>query len=252
MYDYYLGGKDNFAADRDAAELALQLAPELRDIAREARLFLRRAVRLLIEAGVRQFVDVGSGLPTQGGVHEIADEAAPGCAVVYVDNDPVVRSHAQALITDRPAAAFVQADMRDAGQITGHPEFRRLIDLDRPVGLLFSAVLYTIPDDAEAAEVVRALGAHLGPGSHLVISHPVCDMCPELTARLAYLYQEKTKVISGTPRPNVRTRADVARFFDGWEIIPPGLAYLSEWHGGTPATAVDSRWDWAVGGIARR
>ncbi|WP_338743568.1 SAM-dependent methyltransferase [Actinomadura luteofluorescens] len=251
MHDYLLGGKDNYAADRQAALQAIELAPELPVLAREGRKFLDRVVRFLAAAGIRQFLDIGTGLPTQGSVHQIAQAVAPDCRVVYVDNDPVVRVHAQALLGGDPRTTVVEADMRDAEGIAHDPNLRRLIDLDQPTALLFFHVLYTIPDDEEAARSVRRLGELMAPGSHIAISHPVSDLCPEVTARLAFLYQQETHAIRGTPRSNVRTRAEVEKLFSGWDLIEPGVVYLPLWRP-EHETIESSRPIWSVGGVGRK
>src|ERR1044072_6210047 len=152
MYDYYLGGKDNFAADRDAAEMALTVAPELRVGARELRAFLRRSVRFLVHAGIRQFIDIGCGLPTQGNVHEIAQTAAPDSRVVYVDNDPVVTAHARALLEGNPLVAVVQADARDTDELIADKALTGLIDLSKPVAVLMVSLLHVISEDEVAAQ----------------------------------------------------------------------------------------------------
>src|SRR4051794_10125408 len=168
MYDYYLGGKNNFAADRKAAEQALSFAPELRVGAQEVRKFLRRAVRFLTDAGIRQFVDIGCGLPTQGNVHEIAQAAAPDSRVAYIDNDPIVISHAQALLGGNPGTVVVQADIRAPARLIAHPTLRGMIDLDEPVGVLLIAVLHVIPEDDLATRIVEELRETIAPGSYIV------------------------------------------------------------------------------------
>jgi S-adenosyl methyltransferase len=252
MYDFYLGGKDNFAADREAALQALEVAPDLRELVREARRFLARAVRFLAEAGIRQFIDIGTGLPTQGNVHEIAQAVAPDARVVYVDNDPIVRVHAEALLEGNELATVLQADMRDPDQILKHPDLLSLIDLDEPVAILLFFVLYTVPEDDRAMRIVRHLRDAMCPGSYLAVSHPVSDICPETTARLAVLYQEQAKVIEGTPRHNVRTRAEVARFLDGLELVEPGVVYLPDWRPPVSGDRENLRSIWAVGGVGRK
>jgi hypothetical protein len=252
MYDYYLGGKDNYAADREAARAALQLAPELRAIAWENRAFLARVVRYLTgTAGIRQFIDIGPGLPTRGNVHQVAQQAAPDSRVVYIDNDPVAYAHGQALLATDPHTTMIQADMRDADLIAAHPKLRDLIDLSRPTALLMFLVLHAIPEDDQAARVVQRLGALLPSGSYLAISHPVSDLCPEVTARMAHLYQQQTGAISGTPRPNVRTKDEIASLFTGWDLVEPGLTYLPYWRPVEPPSPnADSIW--AVGALARK
>lgn len=252
MYDFYLGGKDNFAADREAALQALTIAPGLPLLVREARRFLGHAVRFLAESGIRQFVDIGTGLPTQGNVHEVAQAVAPDARIVYVDNDPVVRVHAEALLEHTESATVLQADMRDPEQILHHPDLLRLIDLDQPVAILLFAVLYTVPEDDQAEWIVARLREAMAPGSYLAISHPVSDRNPEMTAQLAMMYQQEVKVIRGVPRSNIRAKAEVARYFDGLELIEPGVAFLHEWW---PSSQIGTDRDqsiWAVGGIGQK
>ena len=253
MYDFFLGGKDNFAADRQAAEQALELAPDLRILARENRRFLSRAVRFLAASGVRQFIDIGTGLPTRGNVHEIAQSVAPEARVVYVDNDPVVRVHAEALLRDDDRVTVIQADVRDPDAILGHPELLRLIDLDRPVAVLLFFVLYAVPEDDHAARIVERLREAMAPGSYLAISHPVSDICPEVTARLAALYQQEAKVIEGQARHNVRTRADIEPYFAGLDLVEPGVVLLPYWRPDEPGMAEGAASSvWAVGGVGRK
>ncbi len=248
MYDYYLGGKDNFAADREAAEQALAVAPELRAGAAEVRKFLTRAVRVLVDAGIRQFVDLGCGLPTQGNVHEVAQAVAPQTRVAYVDNDPVVISHAQALLETNPLTRVIQGDLREPERVLGDPELRELIDFDQPVAVLLIAVLHVISDDDLALHIVRTVRDTIVPGSYVALAHAVADLRPGTTARLARLYQDKVP-IGGPRRANLRTRAEVEPYFDGLELIEPGLTYISEWRPDVEP-APDPRPIWSVGGVA--
>jgi O-methyltransferase involved in polyketide biosynthesis len=250
MYDYYLGGRDNFAADREAAEQALAIAPELRDGAAESRRFLTRAVRYLVGAGIRQFIDIGCGLPTQGNVHEIAQAVAPDTRVAYADHDPVVVTHAEALLHTTPLTTVLRADARRPEELLADPALGDLIDLDRPVAVLLSAVLHLIPEDDVVLRSVRYLRDRVAPGSYLLISHAVADQRPHVTARLAALYQDKV-IAAGARRANVRTRAEVEPLFDGLDLVEPGLVYLSEWRPepGPRATVTGLP---AVAGVGRR
>jgi SAM-dependent methyltransferase len=251
MYDYFLGGKDNFAADREAAEQALSLAPEIRVAAREGRLFLHRVVQFLVDAGIRQFIDIGCGLPTQGNVHEVAQAAAPDCRVAYVDNDRVVIAHARALLENNPRTAVIQADLREPERILRDPQLRQLIDVEQPVGILLISVLHVIPDDDVAQKIVVPLRESMVPGSYLAISHAVSDMRPEVTAKLAALYQDRM-AIAGPRRQNLRTKAEVQSFFDGLEMVEPGLVFTPAWRPESGRRHPQAASVWTVGGVGRK
>ncbi|GAA3800390.1 SAM-dependent methyltransferase [Sphaerisporangium flaviroseum] len=251
MCDYFIGGKDNFAADREAARRALELAPELPMMCHEGRRFLSRAVRYLAGAGIRQFIDIGCGLPTQGNVHEIAQEVASDSRVAYIDNDPVVVVHAQALLEDDKQTAVIEADARDPDQILGHPRLNNLIDLREPVAVLLLFTLVTIPEDELAAHIVRRFRDAVVPGSHLAIAHSVSDLRPETTAKLAALYQDDG-VVSGPRRDQLRSKADIERLFEGLSLVEPGVAYLPEWRPDPGETYTGPGTIWAVGGIGRK
>ncbi|MDP9843842.1 SAM-dependent methyltransferase [Streptosporangium lutulentum] len=250
MADYFVGGKDNFAADRAIARQALAIAPDLPVVSREGRGFLGRAVRFLVEAGIRQFVDIGCGLPTRGNVHEILRAAAPDARVAYVDNDPVVAVHARALLQNEDLAAVVEADARDPERLLSHLRFSGVIDLSRPVAILLFSVLADVPDDVEAMRITAGLRKAIAPGSYMAISHAVSDLCPETTARLAALYQNHG-AITGPRRGNLRTRAEVELLFGELELVEPGVVYVPRWR---PGGAVPHRPDsvWVVGGIGRK
>ncbi|GIH80282.1 SAM-dependent methyltransferase [Planobispora longispora] len=248
--DYFLGGKDNFAADRAAAEHALAIAPELPALAREGRRFLGRAVRFLAEAGIRQFIDIGCGLPTQGNVHEIAHSIAPDARVVYIDNDPMVVVHGQALLQDNERTVVIEADARDPARMLTHPGLTSMIDLDEPVAILLFAVLHSLPDDDVATHVVTHLRKAIAPGSYVALSHAVSDLCPKKTAKLAAVYQAQG-TITGGRRGNLRTKAEVERFFDGLDLVEPGVVYLPLWRPGDDLHhSPDSTW--VVGGVGRK
>ncbi|GAA3137202.1 SAM-dependent methyltransferase [Planomonospora alba] len=224
MYDYYLGGKDNFAADRAAAEQILALFPDTRQAARENRAFLARAVQALVDAGIRQIVDLGSGLPTQGNVHEIAHRTAPDTRVAYVDYDAVVCAHGRALLAD-DNVAMVQGDVRDVDALLASPELRKLIDLDRPVAFLMLAVLHFVSDEAGAYDIVAKLREASAPGSYLVISHAT-DTPMSGTAQAREIYRNATASLS------LRTFDEISRFFDGYELLEPGLVAPWQWRPG--------------------
>jgi SAM-dependent methyltransferase len=228
VYDYYLGGFHNFSADREMARRALTLWPELPTIMRANRAFLRRAVTHLTDAGVRQFLDIGSGIPTADNVHTVAQEVAPDAKVVYVDVDPVAVEQSRAILGDDPRTVAVHADLRDPATVLD--QAGRLLDLDQPVALLLVALLHFVPDDDRPAEVLRTYREALAPGSHLVISHATHEGQRELSTEHAELYRRM-----GTPM-TMRSRDDVAGFFDGYELADPGLVYLLQWRPGDDAT----------------
>ncbi|GAA0350411.1 SAM-dependent methyltransferase [Actinoallomurus spadix] len=221
MYDYFLGGKDNFRADRQAAARVAEALPNVTAVARANREFLQRAVRYTAEAGVDQFLDLGSGLPTRGNVHEIAQAVHPHARVVYVDHDPVVLTHAQALLSSDERTAAVRADLRDPGAVLKDPRTRRSIDFDRPVGLLLVAVLHFVPDEEDPAGLVRRYRDVLAPGSHVILSHAAVEEQRNLDVSTAY---------RGANAPFIaRTRDQVTALLDGMDLIEPGVVHLGEW-----------------------
>ena len=233
IYDYFLGGKDNFPADRQVADQVLAIAPVAREVVEDNRAFLRRAVHVLArEAGIRQFIDLGSGLPTRGNVHEIAQAIAPDARVVYVDNDAMVVTHARALLAGDNTVA-IQADLREPEVILGHPEVRQLIDFNQPIALLLLAILHFIPDDEDPLGIVARFRETLPTGSYLAISHGTRDIpvrpdmsaeeMTEMGAKAEQLYQLTTASLV------TRTWAQVERFFDGFELLDPGLVEIQVW-----------------------
>ncbi|WP_113699095.1 SAM-dependent methyltransferase [Nonomuraea lactucae] len=225
MYDYYLGGKDNFAADRAAAEKVLAAMPYVRAFTRENRALLCRVVTLLAQRGIRQFLDLGSGLPTQENVHEVAQRAAPDSHVVYVDNDPIVLTHARALLAKDPFTTVIQADLRDPASILEHPAFRAQIDLSRPVAVLLFAILHFIRDDKEAAAIVAGLRERLVPGSYLAVSHGYAGkISKEVEARVRGAY---SATAAGDLIP--RTPEQIQDYFDGTELLEPGIVPVEAW-----------------------
>jgi len=225
VYDYLLGGKDNFAADREAAEQAKQLNPDLAATAQANRAFLTRATSYLAgEAGVRQFLDIGAGMPTGRNVHEIAQSIAPECRVVYVDHDPIVLAHARALLTSTPEGqiGYVDADLREPDKILA--EAARTLDFSRPVALMLISVLHLLDDADGPSGVVRRLAAALAPGSYIAISHAASDIggreMIDMASRLNELMAQQT-----FPRPH----ADVAGLFAGFDLIEPGLVRVPQW-----------------------
>ncbi len=253
VYDVFLDGKDNFAADRAVAESALQIAPDSAGGAKSNRAFLRRVVRYLgAEAGITQFLDIGSGLPSAGNVHEIARDASPGARVVYVDNDPVVGVHGRALLADAATARFITADVRRPAEILDDPEVQGFIDFGRPVGLLMLAILHHITDAEDPAAIAARFRETLAPGSYLAISS-VRMPGPEHPeeAEKARAVQELFNATLGTGL--WREDEEILTWFGDWELLQPGLVPLPEWR---PDTAVparrDSTYHGFVGGVARK
>src|SRR5215207_746025 len=229
MYDYYLGGKDNFLADRACADKVLSRYPELRAVVRENRAFLSRAVRFLAgEAGIGQFLDIGAGLPTMENVHEVAHAVAPQARTVYVDNDLLVCVHARALLAIPETVSVVQADLRDAKAILKDPETQRLIDFSQPVAILLVAILHFIGDDDDPYEIVGELREAMAPGSYIVVSHAGSDDLPTRAREAAAEYNRATAQMW------FRTRTEILRFFDGFDLIDPGLVAADRWRNPTP------------------
>jgi SAM-dependent methyltransferase len=225
MYDYYLGGKDNFAADRAAADQVVAAMPNALDVTRANRRFLARVVTLLARQGIRQFLDIGSGLPTQENVHEIAQRTALDARVVYIDNDPVVLAHGRALLADNPLTTVVQADLRDPKGIIDHPEVRRLLDFDQPVAVLLLLILHFIPDDAHLEAIMADLRESLVPGSYLTISH----------AHRGKISKDIEKQIrgaySGTAAGDIipRTPEQILGYLEGMDVLDPGVVPVEAW-----------------------
>jgi hypothetical protein len=246
VYDYWLGGKDNFAVDRIAAERVIAAYPDIVRSARGNRIFLGRMVRYLVrEAGIRQFLDIGTGLPAANNTHEVAQSAAPECRVVYVDNDPVVLSHAQALLASGPdgATAYVDADLRDPETILAAA--REVLDFSRPVALMLVAILQHISDEDDPYGIVARLVAELPSGSYLALSHPARDIeaaaMAEIADRMNELVAEKV---------TFRTQAEVLRFFDGLELIEPGVVPVPRWRPESDLEAASPTVMW--GGTGRK
>ena len=218
MYDYYLGGKDNYAADRAAAEAVLAVAPEMRSAARQGRALIKRVVEHLVrERGVKQIVDVGSGLPTGENIHEIAHAIDPSVRVVYIDSDEVVCIHGRALLSQPDLVLMAQHDLLDPEAIFNDGAIKALIDFEQPVGVLMMFLLHLIADDAKPQEVLAAYRSALSPGSFLAISHAANDARPEYLARISAIYERADAPF--TPRP----REEIAAFFGDFVLEPPGL-----------------------------
>ena len=226
VYDYWLGGKDHFAADREAAEQAIAANPGIVMDVRANRAFLARAVRYLVaDCGVRQFLDIGTGLPTASNTHEVAQAASPAARVVYVDNDPVVLAHARALLTSTPegATAYLDADLRDTKAIL-HAAAETL-DFSQPIALMLLIVLHMIPDDDDPYGIVASLVQALPAGSYLVLAHPASDIRTAQQAEMTRRVNERM----GGPKATMRDRAAIARFFDGLDLLDPGVVQPQQW-----------------------
>ncbi|MBP2473332.1 hypothetical protein JOF53_002204 [Crossiella equi] len=223
VYDYWLGGGHNFEADRVLAEQILKLMPDLRSATQLNRSFLRRAALHMVENGVTQFLDIGSGIPTVGNLHEIVQRANPDCRVVYVDRDPVAVAHSEMLLMGNPKAAVVQTDLRDVDGVLTAPETRRLIDFDQPVGLMMLLLLHFVPDEWGPLDLIAQYRAKLAPGSYFAVSHVSGDTDVDNLDEAVELYKRSSNA------PIVRTHDEVLRFFDGFELVEPGLVGCAFW-----------------------
>ncbi len=223
VYDCFLGGTHNFAADREVAAQAIAALPELPLIMRLNRAFLRRAVRMAAHAGVDQYLDLGSGIPTEGNVHEVARQVLPAARVAYVDVDPVAVIHSRTILGDDPHSAVVQADMIDADRVLGDPTITGLLDLSRPVAVLMVAVLHFQPDTPELRAALRRYHDALAPGSYVIVSHATDEDRPKDLAQVTDLYNKVS-------RPLVpRTREQLSDLLAGWELVEPGVVFSSDW-----------------------
>jgi len=248
VWNYLLGGKDNYLADRESGEALIALLPDIADAARADRQLLIRVVRYLAgEAGIRQFLDIGTGLPTANNTHEVAQVTAPECRIVYVDNDPLILAHARALLTSSPEGAtdYIHADLEDTERVLR--EAGRTLDFTQPVALMLLGILNHIMDDDEAYAIVSQLVDALPPGSYLVITHPTTDFRAEAMMAAMKLWNEG----GGVPPVTARTRAEIARFFDGVELLEPGVVSSSLWRPepseiGTPVEVFE------YGGVGRK
>ena len=246
VYDYWLGGKDNFAPDRAAAEAAMREDPNVVEGVRGNRAFLARAVRYLTgQAGIRQFLDIGTGIPAADNTHEVAQAMARECRVVYVDNDPIVLSHARALLTSgtKGATAYLDEDLRNVTEIV--QSAAATLDLTEPVAVMLIGILHCIPDEDDPAGIVDQLMYAVPPGSYLAISHPANDINSPSVRRLASRLNELMPV-----KLRFRSRAEVARYFDGLELVEPGLVRAPEWRPDSDADLSNPAAVWA--GVARK
>ncbi|GAA3159224.1 MULTISPECIES: SAM-dependent methyltransferase [Streptomyces] len=249
MYDHYLGGKDNYSVDREACDELDKVAPSTKALAVNNRRFLQRAVRWLAqEQGIRQFIDHGSGLPTQDNVHQVAQAVDPESRVVYVDNDPIVLAHGRALLEEDHRTAVIQADMRDTDGIFNRPEVKRLIDFDQPVAALFVSVLHCIPDEDDPKALVERVAERLCPGSFLV----VCHLVSEDKATRDFV-TEFMRVSTQGNWGRVRRASELEEFLEGLEVLEPGLVEVSTWKPDGTMGPKQTTMEWIeYGGVARR
>ena len=248
-YDYWLDGKDNFAADRESGDKIAAAFPSIRTAVRENRAYLKRTVSYLArEAGIRQFLDIGTGLPTADNTHEVAQAIAPDARIVYVDNDPIVLTHARALLTSTRdgATAYIDADVRDPERILTDPQLHDTLDLTKPVGLVLLAIMHFIDDTEDPHEIVSQLVNALAPGSYLVMSHATYDpMPPDIVTRL------KAAIAGTGEKGGPRDLEQFAKFFAGLDLVDPGVVPIGDWRP-TPGTAVPDPADVGVYGAVAR
>lgn len=254
VYDYLLGGGHNFECDRQAANRVLTLVPEVKDCAWANRGFHQRAARWIAEQGVRQFMDIGSGLPTVGNTHEVVQLVDPGCRVVYVDSDPMVRQESQQLVTDARRVRVIQGDLRDPASILAHPDVRDLIDFGQPMGLLLTAVVHFVADEHDPAALVRRLVGALAPGSYMALSHLTSDRMPLRSVNAFHELFER-----GTEQIHFRSQEEIAGFFADMELVSPSspeseeaLSYAGVWGAEDAAVADSDGSRWLYCGVARR
>lgn len=234
IYDYFLGGSHNFEVDREAARVALKALPGIPKIGQANRAVMRRAVRFAVDRGVTQFLDIGSGIPTFGNVHEVAQAATPEARVVYVDNDPVAVSHSRAVLDGNETATIAAADLRDPRSVLDNPETRRMLDLDRPVALMLVAVVHFLADEDRPGEIIADLRDALAPGSVMVITHAtLLGPTPQAQRGVQEVYKR-----TSTPLIT-RDREELEIFFDGFELVEPGVVPLPFWRPDTPPSDDD-------------
>jgi hypothetical protein len=223
VYDYFLGGSHNFAVDREFAERVLNVMPEVTAVAQENRAFMRRAVRYLCAEGIRQFIDLGSGIPTVGNVHEVAQAVHPDSKVVYVDLDPVAYAHSRAILADNPNATVVRGDLRRPAEVLADPQVRAYIDFDQPVGVLLVSVLHFMSDEDRPADIVAGYASATVPGSHVIVSHACVEGMTEAGDRAVGLYNRNSAAMV------VRTTEQVVGLLSGLSIVDPGAVGLARW-----------------------
>jgi SAM-dependent methyltransferase len=247
MYDFMLDGKDNYASDREAVAKLVEMAPEAPKRAKLNRAFLGRAVRYVAAQGITQFLDIGAGLPTQENVHQVAQAVAPGALTVYVDNDPVVLSHARALLAGDKQTVVVAGDVRDPAGILGDPQTVAFLDLTRPVCVLLVAILHFVPDSENPAQLIAAFADAVAPGSYLILSHATMDGAPP---REAARTRDAEAVYDQATAPLVmRDPGRVARLLGGFSLVEPGLVHITDWRPDMPARG---GFDAFLGAVARK
>ena len=248
VYDYWLGGDHNFQADRDLARTIIALDPNIRTTMRANRAFLGRVVRFLAgQAGIRQFLDIGSGIPTENAVHQVAQDTAPGSRVVYVDNDEVAVAHSRLLLEGNPDAEVIQGDLREPAKILADPSTQLMLDFTQPVAVFLVAVLHFIPDRGQPADIIATLRDALAPGSYLVICHACRDEQPTLADSFETVYNSRV-----TAHLNMRTRAEITSLCDGFTLLDPGLVWIPQWRPDTPDDVPeDPSKYWALVGVGR-
>ncbi|RCW43925.1 S-adenosyl methyltransferase [Halopolyspora algeriensis] len=227
-YDYYLGGAHNFAVDRELARQVVAMVPQTKALAQDNRAFLRRAVRYCVDRGIRQFLDIGSGIPTAGNVHEVAQEIAPEARVVYVDNEPVAVAHSRSILDGNEYADVVQADLVDAAEILDSPQAKQLLNFDEPIAVLMVALFHFVPDSAQPKRIIGQYSERMAPGSYLGLSHLTQDDFPEDAQGAIDLYANSSNPMT------MRSRAEVTDLLSDFELVDPGVVYLPEWRPDSP------------------
>jgi hypothetical protein len=248
MYDALLGGEHNFAIDREAVAAVTAIDPQVRALARANRAFLGRAVRFLTRTGVRQFIDLGSGIPTQGNVHEVAQAADPEARVIYVDKDPVAVAHSTALLSDNPRADIVDADIRRPADVLSSPQVRRLIDFDQPVAVLMVAILHFVTPEEDPAGIVAAFRDALPEGSWLALSHATNQDRPDTAAAVTQLYRSRA-----TSPVTARSHDEIQDLFTGFDLTEPGLVHVPLWRPDEGEDVPEKPTEyWVYAGVGRR
>ncbi|MGH4006676.1 MAG: SAM-dependent methyltransferase [Pseudonocardiaceae bacterium] len=246
VYDYYLGGSHNFAVDRRVARRAIELWPELPLIMQANRAFLRRSVRYLLRQGITQFLDLGSGIPTEGNVHEVAQAASPEARVVYVDIDSVAVAHSRAILDGNPGADVVQADLRDVAAILDDPRAKRLIDPAQPLGVLMVFILHFFPDEEDAAGIIGRYRTMIAPGSHLVVSHAGYPGSPDEVGPVVEHYRRTTAPLT------MRTPSEIEGLLEGFDLVAPGLVFIPRWRPDSPVDVGDHPERFGYAAVGRR